>query len=124
MAAYCGLIAGGQLPTWALFCHAKLTAGKPGMAPAPLAAIGEGIVLLAPVDNGEEVSGLLIANRTAAGSDVEVTFGDQRVVVSVPSFPESVLAREGVTLAVVRGSRKGPGKARTRTPRKRGTGPS
>jgi hypothetical protein len=124
VAAYVALAEGGRLPTWALFCYSKLTAGKAGTKPNVLAAIGEGVVLLAPMDNGDEMSGLLIANRSAAGMDDEVVIGDDRAVVSVPSFEGAVLAREGVTLPVVRGSRRPLKPKEARTPRARGRGPS
>ena len=87
----------GKLPSWALFVYSsmKVTA-RDAAAPEPLAAIGDGVILLAPKPKNGGMEGLLLATHRAAGKDVEVTIAGHKTTITLPDFDDSVIAREDV----------------------------
>lgn len=100
-AAYFDLVEKKLLPAWALFVFAEMKKMK-GLTPAPdpVAAIGDGFILLAPqlVNGGME--GLLIAEKRVSGKIVEAKLGRVSVKVTIPQFGEMLLAREHVFVSV------------------------
>lgn len=100
-AAYFALIDAGQLPSWALFVFSDMKRMKSSMsAPEPVAAIGEGFLLLAPEPVNGGMTGLLIAQKHVSGEVVDVTLGRMKFSVTVPDFDEMLLAREDVFVSV------------------------
>lgn len=102
-AAYMWLIDQGLLPNWALFCFGQLeTIGRDKTPPMPPAALGEGVIVLAPKETDEGLVGLLLASQDAAGTDVVVVVGDRSFLVAVPGFADQVIARDNALLPVLR----------------------
>lgn len=94
-AAYMKLLDQGKLPNWALFVYPDMKAtGKEGTPPAILAAMGEDVILLAPVPKNGGMEGLLLARSSVSGKDVEVTVNGYKTTISLPKFEGSVIARE------------------------------
>ena len=87
----------GKLPSWALFVYSsmKVTA-KDASAPEPLAAIGDGVILLAPTPKNGGMEGLLLATHKVSGQDVRVTIAGHEATITLPDFEEAVIAREDV----------------------------
>jgi hypothetical protein len=69
-------------------------------APDPVAAIGDGFILLAPEPVNGGMSGLLMAEHRVSGKKIKVTVGNTKVSVTVPEFEEMLLAREDVFVSV------------------------
>jgi hypothetical protein len=100
-AAYFALIENKQLPAWALFVFGDMKGLQGSMAPPePVAAIGDGFILLAPEPVNGGIEGLLIAQQKASGRVLEATLGRIKVKVTVPEFEEMLLAREHVFVSV------------------------
>lgn len=100
-AAYMKLLEDGKLPAWALFCFQEMKGMAGEVAPpTPLAAIGDGFVLLAPEPANGGMEGLLIAEGRVAGQKRRAHIGRQKLWVTIPEFTETVIAREHMFLAV------------------------
>lgn len=100
-AAYFGLIESKQLPPWALFVFSDMKRMKSSLpAPDPVAAIGDGFVLLAPQPVNGGMEGLLMAEQRVSGQVIEVKLGRMKLKVAVPEFEEMLLAREHVFVSV------------------------
>lgn len=100
-AAYFHLIDKQQLPTWALFVFGEMKKAKSSIpAPDPVAAIGDGFILLAPQPVNGGIEGLLIAKKSVSGRVIEAKLGRMRIKVNVPDFEEMLLARENVFIGV------------------------
>ena len=96
-AAYMKLLADGKLPSWALFVYTDMKAtAKTEAPPKVLAAIGEGVLLLAPVPKNGGLEGLLLATAATSGKEVEVSIQGVKTTITVPEFEQSVIAREHV----------------------------
>lgn len=99
--AYFELLDKKLLPSWALFVFAEMKKVKSDMpAPEPVAAIGDGFILLAPQPVNGGMEGLLMAEQRVSGQVVEVTLGRMKLKVNVPEFEEMILAREDVFVGV------------------------
>ncbi len=99
--AYMKLIANKKLPSWALWIFDSMKKGDPDRALDPLALIGEGVVVLAPIEKNGGVEGLLLATSQASGRLVSVTNGKDSHLIAIPNFIEdgtTRLAREGIYL--------------------------
>ena len=100
-AAYIELNRQKLLPRWALFIFPQMKGLDLGTeAPNPLAAIGDGVLLLAPQVRNGGIEGLLIATQAVSGKDVYVTMNGETRTASIPQFDEWVLAREDVFLPI------------------------
>jgi hypothetical protein len=100
-AAYFELIDSKQLPAWALFVFSEMKKMKSSTpAPDPVAAIGDGFILLAPEPVNGGMEGLLIAEKRVSGQVIDVTIGRLKVQAIVPEFEEMLLAREHVFVGV------------------------
>lgn len=100
-AAYLKLLEDKNLPAWALFCYPQMKGMDDGVAaPNPVAAIGDGFVLLAPQPANGGMEGLLIAENRVAGQKRRAHMGRQKLWVTVPEFTETVIAREHMFVAV------------------------
>ena len=100
-AAYFELIEQNLLPSWALFVFSEMKRMKSGMpAPEPLAAIGDGFVLLVPEPVNGGMKGLLIAQKRVSGEVIKTKLGRMELSVTVPDFEEMLLAREDVFVSV------------------------
>ena len=100
-AAYFDLIDKKQLPPWALFVFSEMKKMKSPMpAPDPVAAIGDGFILLAPTPVNGGMEGLLMAQQRVSGLTIEVSLGRMKLKVNVPEFEEMILAREEVFISV------------------------
>ncbi len=101
-AAYMKILADGQLPGWAYFVFNEMQGLDAGVtAPEPVAAIGEGVLLLAPRQKNGGLEGLLLATHAAAGRKVPVKIAGFKATISVPEFDEQVIAREDCFVATV-----------------------
>lgn len=99
--AYFELIEKKLLPSWALFVFSEMKKMKSSIpAPDPVAAIGDGFILLAPRPVNGGMEGLLIAQRRASGQVIDVTLGRMKAKATVPDFEEMFLAREDVFVSV------------------------
>lgn len=99
--AYFELLESRQLPPWALFVFSEMKKIKTDLpAPDPVAALGDGFILLAPEPVNGGMSGLLIAQNRVSGKTIDVTIGRIKVSVIVPEFSEMFLAREEVFVSV------------------------
>lgn len=99
--AYFELIETQQLPAWALFVFSEMKSIRTDLpAPDPVAAIGDGFILLAPEPVNGGMSGLLIAEHRVSGQKLRVSIGRTKVSVIVPEFSEMLLAREDVFVSV------------------------
>ena len=100
-AAYFDLIENKLLPAWALFVFSDMKKMKSSIpAPDPVAALGDGFVLLAPQPVNGGMEGLLIAEKRVSGQVIEVTLGRMKVKVTVPEFEEMLLAREDIFVGI------------------------
>jgi len=100
-AAYFELIEKKLLPSWALFIFSEMKRIRSSIAPPdPVAAIGDGFLLLAPEATNGGMEGLLIAQKRVSGQVIQVTIGRSKVKVTVPEFEEMLLAREHVFVSV------------------------
>lgn len=100
-AAYFALIESKQLPPWALFVFAEMKKVKSSLpAPEPVAAVGDGFILLAPSPANGGIEGLLMAEQRVSGKTIDVTLGRMTIRVNVPEFEEMLLAREEVFVSV------------------------
>lgn len=97
------LIKKNLFPSWALFVYSDLqkNAGK-ATPPEPLAFLSKSAILLSPSCVGGYCTGMLIAEKEAAGQviDFESPCG-KKVRMAVPGFQAAVYAEEDVSLAVV-----------------------
>lgn len=100
-AAYMALQKSGKLPTWALFVYSDMRHGDPQAATSPLAAIGDGVVVLSPIEKNGGLEGLLLARCNVSGKRVKVQLGKRRLTLAVPEFAGSYLAREHVYLPIM-----------------------
>ena len=99
--AYFDLIDNKQLPPWALFVFAEMKKMRSSLpAPDPVAATGDGFILLAPSPVNGGMEGLLIAQQKVSGQTIEVRLGRMKLKVNVPQFEEMLLAREQVFVSV------------------------
>lgn len=100
-AAYMHLIETSQLPSWALFVFSDMKGThKPGTStPEPVAAIGDGFILLAPEPRNGGIEGLMLATSSVAGKEIEVKIAGMTARIQVPNFEGSVVAREHVYVA-------------------------
>jgi len=99
--AYFELLERKQLPPWALFVFAEMKKMKGGTpAPDPVAAIGDGFILLAPEPVNGGMSGLLIAQQKVSGQVLDVKLGQMNLKVTCPEFEEMLLAREDIFVGV------------------------
>ncbi len=99
--AYHKLIEQKRLPSWALFVFASFKGqGAAADAPDPVAAIGEGVVILAPEAMAGGIEGLLLATSAVSGQVVEVDVDGAKFRVAVPEFEDSAIAREHVLLTI------------------------
>ena len=74
---------------------------KSGMSPPePLAAIGDGFVLLAPEPVNGGMKGLLMAEKRISGQVIRGKLDRMELSVTVPDFEEMLLAREDVFVSV------------------------
>ena len=94
--AYMALLAEKKLPRWALFVFADMKPGNAMAAPAPVAAIGENFVLLAPQRRSGGLEGLLMATSEVSGQHIEVEMDGETLTVAVPDFEGHAVAREHV----------------------------
>lgn len=96
-AAYMKLLDLGALPSWALFVYTDMK-GMAGQCetPEPLAAIGDGFVLLAPQPKNGGMEGLMLATSKVSGQEIEVQIGGHAATITVPEFEGTVIAREHV----------------------------
>ena len=94
--AYMALLDQKKLPRWALFVFADMKSGNAKAAPAPAAAVGEHVVLLAPQRRNGGLEGLLMATSEAYGQHVEVEMDGESFTVAVPDFEGHAVAREHV----------------------------
>jgi hypothetical protein len=102
-AAYFALLESKQLPTWALFIYSEMKKMRTSMeAPEPLAAIGDGFLLLAPEQVNGGIEGLLIAEKRVSGQVVEIKIGRIKAKITCPEFEEMLLAREHVFVSIDR----------------------
>ncbi len=69
-------------------------------APHPVAAVGDGFILLAPEPANGGMEGLLIAQGRVAGQKRRAHIGRQKLWVTIPEFTETVIAREHMFIAV------------------------
>lgn len=100
-AAFMELHKRGELPRWALFVFPQMKGLASDCAPPePLAALGDGVVLLAPQIRNGGVEGLLLATQEVSGKEVRVTMNGEVRTASIPTFEEFVLARENVFLPI------------------------
>ncbi len=92
----------GLLPLWALFVYPELKKNaSDATLPEPLALIGEWAILLAPICEDGECSGMLIASHECSGSLQELsTLSGEKVTLRMPIFKESVYAWEDASLPV------------------------
>ncbi len=101
-AAYMKLLETGDLPSWALFVYSDMKSMSGQCeAPEPLAAVGDGFVLLAPEPRNGGMEGLMLATSKVSGQEIEVQIGGHTAVVTVPDFEGTVIAREHVYVAAV-----------------------
>lgn len=93
----------GLLPAWALFCWEGVTAGAPEEPQGgPLLAAADGVLMVAPVEVGGMLQGLLVARQDASGQTVELsTTEGQCYRVRIPDFPDHVMARDGEALEIL-----------------------
>ena len=99
--AYFELIEKGLLPAWALFVFSEMKKAKSELpAPEPVAAFGDGFILLAPKPANGGMTGLLMAEKRVSGRVIEVTLNRMKLKVTVPEFDEMLLAREDVFVGI------------------------
>ncbi len=99
--AFHRLIEQKRLPSWALFVFASFKGqGSAVEAPSPVAAIGEGVVVLAPEAKTGGIEGLLLATSAVSGQVVEVDVDGTKLKVAIPEFEDSIIAREHVFLTI------------------------
>lgn len=97
--AYRRLLDDGLLPPWALFCFADFKDATASKRPsAEVAILGDGWILLAPIEIDGGFQGLLVAEQRVAGQTLQGAFMDEQVEVELPAFQEFVLAKAGVHL--------------------------
>lgn len=100
-AAYMELNRRELLPRWALFIFPQMKGLDVGInVPEPLAAIGDGALLLAPQIRNGGIEGLLLATQAVSGKDIYITMNGETRTASIPQFDEWVLAREDVFLPI------------------------
>lgn len=100
-AAYFALLDKKQLPPWALFVFTEMKKMKSLIpAPEPVAAVGDGFILLAPQPVNGGMEGMLMAEQRVSGQVIPVTLGRMKISVRVPEFEEMLLARENVFVSV------------------------
>lgn len=100
-AAYFELIEKRLLPSWALFVFSEMKKAKSSLpAPEPIAALGDGFILLAPQPANGGMTGLLMAEKRVSGQAIVVKLNRMKLRVTVPEFDEMFLAREDVFVSV------------------------
>lgn len=92
----------GLLPLWALFVYPELKKNADDATlPEPLALLSEWAVLLAPICENGECSGMLIASHECSGTLQEFSsLSGEKVSLMVPKFKESVYAWEDASLPI------------------------
>lgn len=92
----------GLLPLWALFVYPELKKNADDATlPEPLALISEWAILLAPICENGECSGMLIASHECSGKLQELsTPSGETVSLVMPKFKESVYAWEDASLII------------------------
>lgn len=98
------LVQEGMFPGWALFCFQELRKGAGGNVPPLVAFIGEGALLLAPVETSNGWTGMLVASQEAAGEKVKMTSPcGVEVQLLIPPLDGQVVAEENVELRLALG---------------------
>lgn len=100
--AYMTLLEREQLPSWALFCLNDFKSAKGKTYPTDPAVIGDGLILLAPEEEGNKIKGLMIAEHRVSGKQVPAQWEGHSMVVSVPKFDGFVAAKADTELTVLR----------------------
>jgi len=101
--AYRRLLDDGVLPPWALFCFADFKGAEPSRrAAGEVAIMGDGWILLAPVEAEGGFTGLLLAEQHVAGQTLQGQWLDEPVEVELPPFQDFVIAKAGVHLPETR----------------------
>ena len=101
-AAYMHLLENKKIPAWALFCYKEFQSrGKDVEPPQPVAAIGEGVLLLAPKEKNGGLEGLLLARSEVSGEQVQASIAGYEITLAIPEFTEQIIAREDVFIPVI-----------------------
>lgn len=101
-AAFWTLVERNRMPGWALFCLQDFKQGKGKTYPGDPAFIGDGIVLLAPVETGKGLKGVMLAEGKVSGKQVAGRWEGHRMLVSVPKFDGFVVAQADTELIILR----------------------
>lgn len=90
-------------PKWGLFAFKALKEGSNGRPPQLLAYIGEDVMILAPVVDGKELSGMIVGRESAQGKQRNlVSPCGSHITVSIPPLAGKFYAVEDVTMRIVR----------------------
>lgn len=101
-AAAMALVAGNNMPPWALFVFKDLKEAAEGQPPQLLAFICENAILLAPVFYENRVKGMLIALESASSRRVKMESPCGRnIYVEMPSINGKYYAQEDVELVLI-----------------------
>lgn len=99
--SYHRLLKEGKLPSWALFVFDSFKGeGDAEDAPEPVAAIGDGVIVLAPEPKAGGLEGLLLATAKASGKTMPISIDGVRANIMVPEFEGATIAKEHAFLVV------------------------
>lgn len=91
-----------MLPGWSLFCFQELRKGAGRVVPPLVAFMGEGALLLAPMETEMGWTGMLIAQKEASQKAVEMTSPcGRQITLRMPTILDPVAAEEDIELTVV-----------------------
>lgn len=91
-----------KFPQWALFAYKDLKVSASGLPPQLLGFIGEDVMLVAPLIEGDQVKAMVIAQESSYDQIRELTSPCGRVIkVHVPKCSGKYAAEENVIMPLV-----------------------
>lgn len=95
------LVKTDRLPAWATWVYEDMKSGRGREYLGDPAMLGDGLVLLAPVEIDDGFRGLMLAEGRVSGQEVDVTWRETLYRVRVPEFSGFLFAKDGADLDLV-----------------------